>query len=139
MADSLPVEHLFTITAETSPPTMIQGGPQGNRMIVYVTGGTFEGPKLRGKVANGGGDWLTLRADGTFKLDVRITLHTDDGAAILMTYTGIGKSVGGVPQLRTAPVFETGDERYRWLNGIQAVATGTPGQGNVTYQVYALL
>lgn len=137
---ALPVEHLFTITAQTTPPTVLQNGPQGARVIVGVTGGTFEGPKLKGTVAaNGGGDYLTQRADGSVKLDVRIVLHTDDGAAILMTYNGIGLTQeGGGLSLRTAPLFETGDERYSWLNRVQAVATGAPGRGDVTYVVYAL-
>ena len=137
---SLPVEHLFTITAQTTPPVVMQGGPQGSRIIVSVTGGTFEGPKLKGTVQeSGGGDYLTQRADGSVKLDVRLVLKTEDGAAILMTYNGIGMQKDGALTLRTAPLFETGDERYAWLNTVQAVATGAPGRGSVTYEVYALL
>jgi hypothetical protein len=118
----------------------MQNGPQGTRVIVGVTGGTFEGPKLKGTVAaNGGGDYLTSRADGSVKLDVRIVLNTDDGAVILMTYNGIGLTRDdGSLSLRTAPLFETGDERYSWLNRVQAVATGAPGRGDVSYTVYAL-
>ena len=136
--DALPAKHLFTLTADTSGNTMLAGAPQGNRLLVVVTGGTFEGPEIKGTVDSGGGDWLTMRADGSIKLDVRITLRTHDGAAILMTYTGIGVNSGGGFSLRTAPLFETGDERYTWLNNVQAVAHGAPGQGNVTYDVYAL-
>jgi hypothetical protein len=137
---ALPVEYLFTITAQTVAPVMMQNGPQGTRVIVGVPGGTFEGPKLKGTVAaNGGGDYLTSRADGSVKLDVRIVLNTDDGAVILMTYNGIGLTRDdGSLSLRTAPLFETGDERYSWLNRVQAVATGAPGRGDVSYTVYAL-
>jgi hypothetical protein len=137
---ALPVEYLFTITAQTVAPVMMQNGPQGTRVIVGVTGGTFEGPKLKGTVAaNGGGDYLTSRADGSVKLDVRIVLNTDDGAVILMTYNGIGLTRDdGSLSLRTAPLFETGDERYSWLNRVQAVATGAPGRGDVSYTVSAL-
>ena len=70
---------------------------------------------------------------------MRITLHTDDGAAILMTYCGVGIPGEGGFALRTAPTFETGDERYAWLNNVQAVAKGQPGQGNVSYEVYRVL
>ncbi len=139
MSETLPVEKLFTITADTTPPAMLQGGPQGSRMIVAVTGGTFEGPKMKGTVHGPGGDWLTMRADGSAKLDVRIMLKTDDGAEILMSYNGVGVTKDGGFQIRTAPLFETGDERYAWLNRVQAVAVGKPGKGNVTYDVYALL
>jgi hypothetical protein len=139
MTDTLPVEKLFTITADTTPPTFVNGGPQGTRMIVGVTGGKFEGPKLNGTVSGPAGDWLTMRADGSAKLDVRLILKTHDGADIFMTYSGIGVPADGGFKIRTAPLFETGDERYKWLNNVQAVAHGTPGQGNVTYDVYALL
>jgi hypothetical protein len=136
---SLPVEHLFTLTANTEGATVVPGGPAGTRIIVGVTGGTFEGPRLRGTIEPPGGDWVTQRADRSVRLDVRITLKTDDGAAILMTYGGIGiPREGGGLDLRTAPQFETGDARYAWLNNVQAVGVGAPGQGSVTYDVYAL-
>lgn len=136
---SLPVEHLFTMTANIGGASIIQNGPQGSRVIVAVTGGSFEGPQLKGTIVeNSGCDWVTRRADGSLRLDVRITLQTDDGAAIYMAYNGIGKPQDGGNVLRTAPLFETGDERYTWLNAVQAVATGTSGQGTVTYDVYAL-
>lgn len=136
---SLPVEHLFTLTAALGGTSVITGGPQGGRAIVAVPSGTFDGPKLKGTLAeNSGGDWVTLRPDGTFKLDVRITLVTDDGATILMAYQGIGKRSENGNVLRTAPLFETGDERYAWLNQVQAVGIGSSGDGKVIYDVYAL-
>lgn len=134
---TLPVEHLFTVTVETDPaPTFIANAPQGTRLIVRATGGTFEGGRLNGTVLPGGGDWVTMRADGSMKLDVRITLQTDDGAAILMTYAGIGTEAGA--HLRTAPLFETGDERYAWLNNVMGVSHGSVVEGGVRYDVYAL-
>lgn len=136
---ALPVEFLFTLTANTSQATTIPNGPQWTRAIVGVTGGSFDGPKLKGTIVpNSGCDWVTVRADGSFKLDVRITLQTDDGAAIYMAYSGIGVRGENGLALRTAPVFETGDERYAWLNSVQAVGTGSSGGGIVTYDIYAL-
>lgn len=141
--DSLPAEFLFTITANTGdkPPVMIPSGPNGTRVIVTAMSGTFEGPKLKGKVADAaGGDWVIIRADGTMSLDVRLCLLTDDGASIYMTYTGLGRrEADGSTVIRTVPRFETGDERYAWLNNVQAVSHGTTGAGTVTYDVYGLL
>lgn len=141
MADStIPVEHLFTMTAATGKGLPVTGGPQGSRVVVPVTGGSFKGPRLEGKVAEEpGGDWVTVRADGSIRLDVRVVLQTVDGANILVTYSGIGNQVNGVLQLRTTPQFETGDERYAWLNSVQAVGIGTSGGGEVRYEVYRLL
>ena len=136
---TIPVEYLFTMNATLRPdPSVLANGPQGTRVVVTVTGGSFEGPKLRGTVDNSGGDWVTMRADRSIKLDVRALLHTEDGADILMTYTGIGTRETGELSIRTAPLFETGDERYAWLNNVQAVGIGKAGTNVVTYDVYAL-
>jgi hypothetical protein len=132
------LDFLFTMRATLGASQRIGRGPIGTRVIVPVTGGTFEGPKLSGVVMENGGDWVQVREDGSLRLDVRITLHTADAANIYMAYTGIGISVDGQNQLRTAPLFETGDERYAWLNRLQAVATGTSGNGEVNYDVFAL-
>lgn len=142
MAESqLPVEHLFTLTASIGDSSngLIRGGPAGTRVIVPVTGGSFDGPKIKGTVVTPAGDWVSMRGKGVMKLDVRLVLVTDDGESILMTYHGIGKAdADGVNHLRTAPTFETGAEKYAWLNEVQAVAIGTSGEGSVTYEVYAL-
>lgn len=136
---SLPVEYLFTMKATLATPDVVQDGPQGTRTIVPVTGGEFEGPRLKGKALLPAGDWLTSRRDGSGKLDVRVTLKTDDGAIILVTYNGIIRRDGDGFYLRTAPLFETSDERYAWLTTIQAVGVGLPTEpGTVKYDVYAL-
>jgi hypothetical protein len=132
------VEFLFTLTGTLSAASSIQGGPAGTRRIVNVTGGSIDGPRLRGTILPPGGDWITVRADGTAKLDVRLTIDTDDGALILMTYTGISATRNGDRTIHTAPLFETGDERYAWLNAVQGIGIGSSGGGVVTYQVYAL-
>ena len=137
---SLPVRHLYKITLETDGlPSMMQGAPQGTRMVVGVRGGKFEGPKLSGTVVAPGGDWVTQRADGSIQLDVRLTLQTHDDARILVTYSGIGIVVDGQLKARCAPLFETGDERYAWLNNVQAVGIGGLDGTAVVYDIYELL
>ena len=137
---TLSVEHLFTLTARTGPAATVVGGPHGTRGVTAFASGTFAGPKLRGALAEGlGADWLVARQDGSLRLDVRLVLQTEDGATILMTYSGIGVRTADGYALRIAPQFETGHEDYLWLNTLQAVGIGTPGQDSVTYEVYALL
>lgn len=137
---SVPVTFLGRFDADTVsvPPQFAIGAPQGSRMLATAASGTFDGPKLKASLVGAGGDWVTLRSDGSFRLDVRVTLLTDDGAVILVTYNGVGVTVEGVPVLKTAPTFETGDERYQWLNHIQAVAFGTADETGVHYEMYAL-
>ena len=140
---TLPVEPLFTLTVLTGspPPAVLAGAPSGTRVVVTASGGSFTGPRLHGTIAEAaGGDWVTVRSDGSMTLDVRLVLRTDDGADILMTYSGISRRDGeGGMSVRAAPRFETGDDRYAWLNGIQAVALGETGEGSVTYDVYGLV
>ncbi|NVK74998.1 DUF3237 domain-containing protein [Marinomonas sp. CT5] len=56
----------------------------GDRGIVWITGGEFEGPSIKGKVISGGGDWQLLRPDGSKELDAKYALETDDGFTILV-------------------------------------------------------
>ena len=137
---SVAVNYLFTMQAQTTPPVALGNGPHGQRLIMGVTGGTFTGPKLNGSIAESpGGEWATLCADGSMRADVRLLLETDDGATILMTYLGVVKAEGGELDIRTSPLFETGDERYAWLNRIQAVGYGKAIDGGVAYDVYELI
>jgi len=125
----------------------------GFRGVYPVDGGTFEGTRLRGTVNPGGADWVTQRADGLMVIDVRLTLATDDGATIGMVYTGLARA--RTPELmerfrrrelltydefylRTTPRFETGDERYAWLNGVVAVANGERTTSGGRYQVFEI-
>ncbi len=146
-------EPLFDMTVELEPPLMIGQTPQGNRQIFYVRSGTFEGPRLKGEVLPGGGDWFLLRPDNVGELDVRGTLKTDDGALIYATYHGIfsaspeswEKIYKGEPVDRdqyyfyTAPIFQTSAPDYLWLNRMLAVGVGSPVRGGVAYRVFALV
>ncbi|MCH8816639.1 MAG: DUF3237 domain-containing protein [Chloroflexi bacterium] len=146
-------EFLFSVSVELDPDSQLVGPtPQGDRTIVYVTGGTFEGPKLRGEVLPGGGDWIRRRADGVMQLDVRATLRTDDGALIYVQYSGINDASPEVREkrargeevaaselyFRTTPYFETGAEKYAWLNKIVAVGVGRFEPNGVGYDIYAI-
>jgi hypothetical protein len=136
---SLPVEFLYRLHLDVGPATFISGAPGGTRVVAAIVGGTFEGPRLKGTVGPGpAGDWVTVRADGSMALDVRVLLTTEDGATILCTYVGLMRNVDGVMQARGAPLFETGDERYAWLNGVVGVGIGRAGADGVDYEVYAL-
>lgn len=131
-------EYLGTLRADIGSRTVIENAPQGTRTIVYLTGGTFQGPRVKATIQVPAGDWITNRPDGSYKLDVRLTLKTDDGALILLTYNGIGQTTPTGASLRAAPLFETGDARYAWLTHVQAVAIGERANGVVAYDLYAL-
>lgn len=144
------LEPLMTYRAELLPPEDIGAGPFGVRRIVPVSGGSFEGPRLRGRIRSTGADWLMIGADGFGRLDVRATFETDDGALLYLRYRGIlevnertiralenGEPTEyGEIYFMTQPVFETGDPCYAWLNKVVAVAEGRVLPGAVEYRVY---
>ena len=113
----------------------------GARRIGQVTGGTFDGPKLRGVVLDGGADWSMTRPDGTIELDVRTTLQTDDDQLIYVWYRGIIYQAVGSDESywRTTPVFETASEKYSWLTRIIAVGVARSVPGKAAYSVYQIL
>ncbi|HET7335052.1 MAG TPA: DUF3237 domain-containing protein [Rhizomicrobium sp.] len=129
----------------------------GKRMIAVVTGGAFEGERLRGKVLNGGGDWATIETSrDVLRLDARVTWETHDGAKIYVSYRGVlsplkeirrQRDAGGTNSdedyrtlyFRTMPVFETGDARYQWLTDIVCVGMGGAISNGVKYDLFEVL
>jgi hypothetical protein len=134
-------------------PQVVGKTPGVDRRVAEILGGRFEGERLAGKVLPGGSDWLSVRADGTWALDVRLVLETDDGALIAMTYRGlrhgpkavldaIGRGEAVSPSsyyFRTAAFFETAAEKYVWLNGVVAVGVGHRLPTGPVYQVFEVL
>ncbi|MBT3535273.1 MAG: DUF3237 domain-containing protein [Rhodospirillaceae bacterium] len=152
--NEIKTEFLFEMSAELSGMRDLGQTPVGNRRVAEVGGGTFEGPRLRGKILPAAaGDWLIFRPDGVLQLDVRLTLETDDGAYIYMTYRGVrhgpedviarlnaGEDVDASEYyFRTAPFFETGAEKYAWLNSIICVGTGHRLPAGPVYRVFEVL
>ena len=121
MTAPIDTRSLMRLRLETSPTQDIGPTPEGTLTIFPVSGGSFEGERLRGTVLPGGGDWVTRRSNGTMMLDLRITLETDDGSLIHMTFTGIRDDANGY--FRTLPRFETAAPKYAFLNRLLAVGT----------------
>jgi hypothetical protein len=112
----------------------IEGTPEGSLLIGELRGATLEGERLNARqVGHAAADWLTVSPAGFATVDVRITFKTDDGALLFMSYEGRSNLETGVAC--AAPKFKTGDPRYAWLNGIQAIAKGLwePEKMCVTY------
>jgi hypothetical protein len=122
VSDAVNSRPLMVLRLATSATQDIGSTPQGTLTIFPVTGGSFEGDRLRGKVLAGGGDWVTADGNGTFALDLRVTLETDDGALIHMTFTGVRDDANHY--FRTVPRFETTAPKYAFLNRLLAVGIG---------------
>lgn len=144
------LEFLFEEKVLLEPAQELGVTTYGNRRIINIVGGSFEGPRLKGKILSGGADWQTVRLDGTADLVAQYTLQTDDGALIYIVNKGIRHAA---PELlarmakgefvdpseyymRTAATFETSAEKYKWLNKIIAVASGARLESEVVIRFY---
>lgn len=144
--------HLFDMVVDLHPRLNIGSGPFGRRILYGSAGGSFEGPRLRGEVLAGGGDWTLFRPDGAMTLDVRLTLRTHDDDLVHMSYSGRwitppelrADLADPVKQhqvdparyyFRTNPLFETGAARYAWLNDIVCVGSGYLVEGGIAYKI----
>ena len=149
------LQYLMAFHADFVPPVDIGQLTTGHRQIFVISGGTFEGPKVRGKVLPGPVDWFLTTPDGVGRMDVRGTFQTDDGANNYVRYQGVQvwtEAAGAKLSKGTAidygeiywvatPVFETGDQRYSWLNNIIAVAEGRLGPNGswVEYRIFQVV
>jgi len=156
MTAQLASRHLLTLTLQVAFDKMLNVGATviGRRRIAPILGGTFEGERLRGTVLPGGADWVVNRPDGHMAIDVRIALVTDQGANIYVTYQGLfraasteimarfNKSAALGPEeykIRTIVKFETGSERYAWLNDMLAVGVGDQTATGPVYTIFEVL
>ncbi len=95
----------------------------GRRTIIPITGGTFEGPNIKGTIINGGADYqIANTAINRTELEAIYCIKTDDGVVIHVRNRGIihsGKDANGQPTFyfKAAPQFEApADSKYAWLN-----------------------
>jgi hypothetical protein len=125
-------EYLMTVHAELDAPHLIDTGSR----IVNVKGGWANGPKIKARIIAPGADWLQPLPSGVTRIDVRLTMLTDDEQLIFISYNGViahseqsaAKMARGEPVTHAdalyfvvAPTFRTGAEKYAWLNRVQAV------------------
>lgn len=151
-------EPLCCAAFEVGEIMALGDSPFRNRRVGYITGGRFEGPRLKGDILPGGGNWPEggVAADGAAigTFDARSVWRTDDGALIYVAYTGrsvvpadVGAAFRDPAQphvdpsryaIRIALVFETGSPEYDWLNGVLAVGCGERVAGGIRHFIYRI-
>ena len=154
MSDRLPdprLTRVYRLEATIGPPLDLGDISQGRRRIVPLTGGTFTGPQLSGKLLPGvSADWQIVLADGTALGDIRYTLQTDrgdllyvqsrgvrHGSAEVLARLGRGEKVdAGEYTFRTSTQIEASAPDLDWLNkGVFISVAGRQAAG-VTYETY---
>jgi uncharacterized protein DUF3237 len=135
------------------PMVSTKGSPRGERQYWEMTEGELMGDKIKAHIAMPGGDWYSAGIDGFGRPDVRVQLVTDDGAVILLHYTGLVQTTDAFTQaasegepthfedqyMRMVMGFDTGAEKYAWLNRSLYVAEGRlSGKDEIEYRIYRL-
>ena len=114
-------EFVMQLRVTLDAPYTVGETPHGRRTVIPITGGTFEGPLLKGTILSGGADWQLAKGNRT-EVEAIYSIKTDDGVYIHIRNTGIistAKDSQGNPAFyfRCAPKFEAPeDSKYAWLN-----------------------
>jgi len=147
----LTTRPLLHMDIDCQPPHELGQTSRGRRRVVVVSGGRFAGPRLQGTILPGGGDLALVRPDGVFEPDAQFLLRSDDDALIHLRYRGVWHAPAPVLErlmkrqgpvdpseyyFRTAVFFETGADRYLWLNRLLAIGIGVPRVGGISYDVH---
>jgi hypothetical protein len=146
-------EELCTLSVEVGDLTTMGDAPLGERRVVQILGGTFEGPQMRGTVLAGGADWQIARRDGALELDARYALKEERGGLVqvvsqgmrhgppeVMARLGRGETVDPKDYFfRTIMRFETGAPELAWLNKTIAVGSAERKARRVELKAWRLL
>jgi hypothetical protein len=154
MSNQLPdprLTRVYRLEATLAQPLDLGETAQGHRRIVPLTGGTFTGPELNGKLLPGASaDWQIVLPDGTALGDIRYTLETDGsdllyvqsrgvrhGSAEVLSRLGRGEDVDASEYtFRTSTQIETAAPHLDWLNkGVFISVAGRQATG-VIYETY---
>ncbi len=133
-----------------APPVEIGRLAEGQRRIIEILGGSFDGPLLRGTIEAGGADWQLIRSDNVAALDARYTLLTHEGVRIYVQNRGVRYAEPAVMQrlVRGEPVdaseyyfwstpqFETDAAELQWLRRSIFLGSGTRLPDLVVIQVW---
>jgi Protein of unknown function (DUF3237) len=143
--------QVYRLEATLAQPLDLGETAQGHRRIVPLTGGTFTGPELNGKLLPGASaDWQIVLPDGTALGDIRYTLETDGGDLLYVQSRGVrhgsaevlgrlarGEDVDASEYtFRTSTQIETAAPHLDWANkGVFISVAGRQATG-VIYETY---
>ena len=132
------LEYAFEIKCQCDAPYSVGQTAHGERIVIPITGGTFEGPDIKGTVLPGGADYqLVDRSKGRTELEAIYCIRTDDGVTIHVRNVGVLVNSSGKTYFRTVPKFEApSDSRYDWLNNAIFICTPEGKDGYISLKMW---
>lgn len=148
MASTIPLqaprtELVWEAYADLDPMIDMGDSPLGHRRMIGVSGGTFVGPKIKGRILAGGADRQLVRKDGVTQLDAIYEMQTDDGAVLsIRNRVTMDPSAKPAPYIRSSVEVTAPEGPHAWLN--RAVFVGTlhplpPEKKAVVIRVYQVV
>ena len=137
-ADAPELEYTMELKVTCGNAYTVGSTQHGERIVIPITGGTFEGPAIKGTVLSGGADYqLFDKANGRNELEAIYCIRTDDGVNIHIRNVGIWCNKDGHEYFMTAPKFEApSDSRYDWLNKAIFVCKPHGEKGYISLKVW---
>jgi hypothetical protein len=150
---ALQSEFACLLKVTVNAPVVVGDSSHGLRRMVPITGGTIEGPKIKGRVMAGGADWQLLRPDGVLQLQANYLFETRDGVSIMISNRGLRHASAAVMRkltrgeavsphrcyFRTMAEFEASSgSRYAWLNSALFVGVAQRAPSVVTVRMYRI-
>ncbi len=136
-------EYVYEAIVDVLPSVNLGKAPLGERRMVPITGGSFEGPGIKGKVLAGGADRQLWRTDGVRHLDALYEMETDDGVIITVRNMVFVREAPGNPRYAFSHLEITAPEgKYGWLNHFLYVGTLDnlrPQRNAVVVRVYKVV
>lgn len=144
------LELVSRVVVRLEAPRSLGQTPWGERRLVGIVGGDFDGPRLSGVILSGGADWQIIHADGMTTVDTRYALQTHDGALIYIATRGVrwgppetlARILRGEPvdpseyYFRISAQLESGAPAYTWVNQRVFVGSAARSADAVVYDLF---
>ena len=130
----------MTLRVEVGESKRVGHVPEGELVIIPITGGTFLGEHIRGTVCPGGADWNVTVSQELCHVLARYWIQTDDGAVIAIENEGWLDLQHPQATLRTTPRFccdQSGPYAYL-MRGLYAGELRGLGDNGVEIVVWKL-
>ena len=146
------LDYAFTAHVTLAPPVELGAVEGGRRRFIAITGGTVDGPLLKGEVLPGGGDWQTIASGGLTQVEAKYFLKAADGTVIEVSNPGVRVASAevteqlahGVPvdpsayYFRTTPRFTVAEGAQGWMKRAVFVARGVRRPNDVLIDFYVV-
>jgi hypothetical protein len=148
------LEFVCELKVKLKPAIVVGETPHGTRRIIPIIGGSFEGPKMKGEILDGGADWQIVRKDGVSELEAHYQIKTEDGVVIYIKNVGLRVATPEISAkiakgevvspndyyFRAIPKFDAPiGSKYEWMNNAIFICKGIRNPDGVVILVWKIL